>query len=379
MKTYADASADWRDNISLASFDGAGGILNAMAAATYKAGEKAPVNKQFRGPPAAGRTTKFVTDEFMKVFVAQALPDGDQVRMLQAWNTGGVPGVTHTAAWYYGQHVAIYFSAYNNHCDLTVIAGVGHPAFGMAEEFAKKFIDKRQVGSVYMLMSDGNGGVTFSDVGRAGVKLERGNYTPKVLEAYDRIKDEVRVKNPHGRLSILSGPPGCGKTFIIKGLLHEVPESVFVIVSQEALPGLLGPAGLAAMIDLRSQHSVPIVLILEDSDDALAPRENGNTSVLAALLNLGDGIVGGVLDVRLLATTNRDHQEFDPAILRPGRLSTHCDVRELSVEVANARLKQLAPEATELEKPVTLAEVYQRARDAGWKATRIKATKKVGF
>jgi SpoVK/Ycf46/Vps4 family AAA+-type ATPase len=66
----------------------------------------------------------------------------------------------------------------------------------------------------------------------------------------------------------------------------------------------------------------PTILILEDADDALIARDQnlGAKASLAAMLNLSDGILGAVLDLRIIATTNQKIENVDNAILRPGRL-----------------------------------------------------------
>jgi len=239
---------------------------------------------------------------------------------------------------------------------------------------------RQRDGTVYM-MTMTKDGPQFKPIGKGGAEYVRENYTSVVTEAFDRIRAELVAEAPRGRLSVISGPPGTGKTYLIRGLLKAVPEAIFVIVPQQALAALLAPDGIAALTDFRSENGdEPIVLVLEDADDALAPRREGDTSVISSLLNLGDGIVGSAVDVRVVATTNRDHQEFDEAILRPGRLSTHVVVGDLDVETANAVYKRLTNEEGTISKPCSLATVYQLAYDAGWLgASQKPAKKKMGF
>lgn len=235
-------------------------------------------------------------------------------------------------------------------------------------------------GTVYM-MTMTKDGPQFKAIGKGGSEMVPENYTPEVNEAFDRIKLELVAENPRGRLSVISGPPGTGKTYLIRGLLRAVPDAIFVIVPQQALAALLAPDGIAALTDFRAENGdEPIILILEDADDALAPRREGDTSVISSLLNLGDGIVGSAVDVRVVATTNRDHQEFDEAILRPGRLSTHVTVGDLDADTANAVYKRLTGNDGTIRKPCSLATVYQMAYDGGWLgAAAPKRAKKMGF
>src|SRR5690606_35881131 len=77
-----------------------------------------------------------------------------------------------------------------------------------------------------------------------------------------------------------------------------------------------------------------IVLILEDADDVLAPREQTNMAGIHSILNLTDGILGKILNVRIIATTNALAKSLDRAIIRPGRLCVHSEVGPLSQDHA---------------------------------------------
>jgi ATP-dependent 26S proteasome regulatory subunit len=263
-------------------------------------------------------------------------------------------------------------------CNLTTL----HPA--IIDEMAAWFIEhcerRQHDGTVYM-MAMTKDGPKFQPIGKGGADMIPENYTPGVRDAFKRISKELVDEVPRGRLSVISGPPGTGKTYLIRGLLRNVKRAVFVVVPQQALAALLDPSGMAALVEFRAEMDEdPIVLILEDADDALAPRREGDTSTISSLLNLGDGIIGSAIDVRVVATTNRDHQEFDTAILRPGRLSTHVVVGDLDSETASAVFKRLT-DKDEVLPACSLATVYQKAYDAGWqggdKSTASK--RKMGF
>ena len=85
------------------------------------------------------------------------------------------------------------------------------------------------------------------------------------------------------------------------------------------------------------------------------------------MLNATDGILGEMMDLRILSTTNASHNEIEPALLRTGRVSAHVEVGQLSPEEAQnayASLKGAKPCA--ITEKVTLAEIYALARDNGW-------------
>jgi hypothetical protein len=234
-----------------------------------------------------------------------------------------------------------------------------------------------QSGQIYTMVPTQNG-PQFMSIGRASIPLERGNYEPETIELYDRMVEELNSHNPRGRLSILNGPPGTGKTHMVQALLNDIEFGYIVLVPHNDIRSVSEPEGVMAMLKLKKGSESPIVLIVEDGDDAVAPREEGGTSMVTALLNVGDGIVGKMLNVRVVVTTNREHQNFDRAVLRPGRLSTQINVGPLSGKTASAVFKRLTGKTEKLA-VMTIAEVYQMAFDSGWAAPAKTQKSKMGF
>jgi SpoVK/Ycf46/Vps4 family AAA+-type ATPase len=124
----------------------------------------------------------------------------------------------------------------------------------------------------------------------------------------------------------------------------------------------------------------PIILVLEDADKCLVERSENNINSIQALLNLGDGILGSLLDIRIVATTNAEELKMDEAITRDGRLSRLIKADLLDRETACNIFKRLCPnKATPIELiggdhfKMTLAQVYKLARKNGWKPDPRKA------
>lgn len=243
-----------------------------------------------------------------------------------------------------------------------------------------KLGSKVSQGKVFVIVSDANG-PSLTSIGIAAVDFERDNYNTSVVEGMDFVIDELKSASPAGRVAILDGEPGTGKTFLIRSLLKEVPEAIFIMVPSSALEALSGPSLVPLLVRTKRDSSVPIIFILEDADGALVPRASDNIGAISTLLNFSDGILGSLLDIRIIATTNAKITEIDKAILRPGRLSRRIDVSRLSPEHAARRFEALAgkPPSTPMteKKGYTLAEIYSMARNDGYVPP--VAPKKVGF
>ncbi len=140
------------------------------------------------------------------------------------------------------------------------------------------------------------------------------------------------------------------------------------------------PEILPCLTALKEDITGPMILVLEDADQCLAPRQAGNMSTVQTVLNLGDDILGSILDMRILATTNAKTGDFDEAVRRPGRLSKHIEVGCLNAEKANAVVERLlgneSGSVRHFMATATLAEAYAQARAAGWKPKR--RTDKIG-
>lgn len=113
---------------------------------------------------------------------------------------------------------------------------------------------------------------------------------------------------------IFSGPPGVGKTNLIKILCSTIDWTV-VWVSPKHLEN---PRKVSTIMQLAKDLS-PSIIVLEDIDLYGSSREmNGNPTVLGELMNQLDG-VEGLVDIITIATTNRE-EVLEKALLdRPGR------------------------------------------------------------
>lgn len=221
-------------------------------------------------------------------------------------------------------------------------------------------------GQAYVLSRNRVGEIEIKSIGLAGAQMEPLNYAPDVVASFERAVKDLKSETPRGRLILLEGIPGTGKTYLVRAFMNAVPDSKFVIIPPHLVKELADPDLIVTFVKEMDDSGGPMVIILEDADQCLSKRKSENMSAISSILNLSDGIVGSLLDLRVLATTNTKSSEFDEALLRKGRMSAHIQVGSLDPRQATELFYKIVgpgPRSPFSDKPVTLAEVYAAAKE----------------
>ncbi|ETW23985.1 AAA family ATPase [Mycobacterium gastri] len=166
------------------------------------------------------------------------------------------------------------------------------------------------------------GSITLDDVGDMAEAKQA--LTESVLWPLQHPDTFARLGVDPPRGVLLYGPPGCGKTFVVRALASTGQLSVHAVKGSELMDKWVGSSEKAVReLFRRARDSAPSLVFL-DEVDALAPRRGQSFDsgvsdrVVAALLTELDGI-NPLRDVVVLGATNRPDL-IDPALLRPGRL-----------------------------------------------------------
>ena len=235
--------------------------------------------------------------------------------------------------------------------------------------FNLKFKEKKDEQQIHMICPDEySEKQSLYPMGVVSSELERSNYTDDVLEKIDFVIKELNSKNPVGRMVLVDGPSGTGKSYLIRGILKQLKFGKCVLVPVSMLEALDKPTLIPLLMKNRSERSYtsddetkqtkPIILIIEDADDVLVPRAADNMSAISSLLNYTDGLFGSLFDIRIIATTNAQQMEIEKALLRPGRLLKRIHVDLLPPKKAEEIYFKLTGKNKNFDKHMSLASIY---------------------
>ena len=223
---------------------------------------------------------------------------------------------------------------------------------------------------ISLILAKPGGGYTLmdSDIKQVKVSIDK-HYNDDFKKADKTIKEFIEEEDTSGLVS-LNGVKGTGKTTYIRHLINNTGRR-FVYLTKEMASALTDPSFIAFLTEIKG-----CVLVIEDCENIVAARSQGNQSTgISNILNMCDGLLSDVFNIKIIATFNEDIRKIDSALLRKGRLVYRYEFKELCVEKANALFKSLKIDH-ETDKPMTVADIFNFEKDNG---NEEQEAKKIGF
>lgn len=174
-------------------------------------------------------------------------------------------------------------------------------------------------------------------------------------DIHKSIAEFIKNDKPkNGRLVMLHGEPGTGKTFYFRYLLNEIAPTKKVIYVP---PYLVDMLGAPSFVDFLMEEKGSILMI-EDAESILCSDDPEERSAgLNNLLQATDGILADCFDLKIIVTFNVKYDKIDAALKRRGRLFLDYQFGKLTKSEAQKKIDSMGI-SYKVEKAMTLADVY---------------------
>lgn len=158
----------------------------------------------------------------------------------------------------------------------------------------------------------------------------------KVLLKSNDVLNIRTIKLPHGVL--LHGPPGCGKTLLVKAVSEAVNVPVFQLTASDFSSTGFGEAEVKLKHLFNSaKNASPCIFFMDEIDSLCPKRDNASNAssnrITTLLLTLMDGCVNSLSQTKVffIGATNMV-SSLDPALRRPGRFDREIEISPPSIK-----------------------------------------------
>ncbi len=163
-----------------------------------------------------------------------------------------------------------------------------------------------------------------------------------------------RYANSTANILVLIGPPGTGKTTFIRGLLANQNASATLTYNKKSMNDD------SFFVDWLESDTV--YMVMEDADEHLAPRSDGNP-MMSRFLSIGDGLIR-MNNKKIIFSTNLPSiRDIDPALVRKGRCFDILEFRELNHEETKILCDKVNIEVPSGSMTHSIAEIFASSKN----------------
>ncbi|KAI3641605.1 hypothetical protein MIR68_000356 [Amoeboaphelidium protococcarum] len=195
--------------------------------------------------------------------------------------------------------------------------------------------------SIALLQAHERPDVTYNDIGGLDMQKQEIREAVELPLTQQDLYRQIGIDPPRGVL--LYGPPGCGKTMLVKAVANNSEAAFIRVVGSEFVQKYLGegPRMVRDVFKLAREQKPSAIIFIDEVDAIATKRFDAQTGadrevqrILLELLNQMDGF-DQTSNVKVIMATNR-MDTLDPALLRPGRLD-----RKIEFPMPDRRQKRL--------------------------------------
>jgi len=158
---------------------------------------------------------------------------------------------------------------------------------------------------------------------------------------------------------LFSGPPGTGKTSVIKAICSELDMRL-------AICNITGISNDKELLDLMAESMHNSIIVIEDIDACMASEKRNNKSTekkkkggkvkeegvtLSGLLNALDGVTTPENQIFIMTTNHPE--KLDPALMRKGRVDIHMEFKNMEADMVKEMFLAYFPEQKRYAKKVS--------------------------
>ena len=202
----------------------------------------------------------------------------------------------------------------------------------------------------------------YYDFKEVDIDIEK-NYNDDI--PYDKMVD-ILNKEESAELMLFYGEPGTGKSTLIKKFISDMPDKDFIFMDGTLLAHVQQDRLMSYFMECQDA-----IFIFEDCEKILLNRDHNYNPTMSILLNLTDGIISDVLNIKIICTFNTALSNIDKALLRKGRLKLKYEFKKLSKEKA----QKLLPNEN-ITQDMSLADIYNFKEENDFSK---KKTTSIGF